>query len=768
VALSDAASSATIHYTTDKSTPTASSPTYSKPITVSASTTVKAIAVAAGFLTSPLSSGAYVIETQVAMPTFSPQPRGYWTAQSVTLQDATSGAAIYYTMDGTTPTVNSTKYLGKPIPVSRTTTIKAIAVANGDLSSVVSTGLFTIDDPALVEQRVMAQEGIGVELAMQTFLSQVSLAFNVLGPEIGMGRNTDGKECRPADFTFLFSLSDSQHLGGMREWSPTSPTSPGYATVYYDDGCTQPWMNAELDDWTAAGTLADLDAATSETAAMIGKNGSPLGTMNITEAAGLSFDLEKMEWSAMAYGLGTFAPKNSAPTAQLGLTCSTDLAAFLLEGEPASCNGAIAQDFPNLDLSLGFVVPLSFTPVVTPGVTWAGSQFVAVSSAGAILTSPTGSTWTPQASGTGKNLRAVVSSENLLVAVGAAGTILTSANGGTTWTPQSSGTNASLSSVVWSGAQFVAVGWAGTTLTAANGTTWTPRVSGTKELLLGLIWSGSQFVATGGAGVILTSPDGITWTPQSSGTTDSLQAVAWSGTQYLVLDQGGWILTSTDGKNWQTTAYEIPESLNGVVWSPRKKLFVVVGGDGTILTSPDATASTWATPSSGTAFDLKSVAWSGNKFVAIGSGDTVVTAPDGVTWTVQPSVPGTGQLVRFSSGASSAVSGAVGALQVYAPTIQTLTISGGEPYGGATFTGHYGDLAIFPPTPTGWAATDSAHDQQFQVTLGNNTTRILTGSVTSTTTGKTLATFSVDESGTGSITYSDGSKAAVTDWLPAD
>ena len=162
------------------------------------------------------------------------------------------------------------------------------------------------------------------------------------------------------------------------------------------------------------------------------------------------------------------------------------------------------------------------------------------------------------------------------------------------------------------------------------------------------------------------------------------------------------------------------------------------------------------------------MAWSGNKFVAIGSGDTVVTAPDGVTWTVQPSVPGTGQLVRFSSGASSAVSGAVGALQVYAPTIQTLTISGGEPYGGATFTGHYGDLAIFPPTPTGWAATDSAHDQQFQVTLGNNTTRILTGSVTSTTTGKTLATFSVDESGTGSITYSDGSKAAVTDWLPAD
>ena len=103
-----------------------------------------------------------------------------------------------------------------------------------------------------------------------------------------------------------------------------------------------------------------------------------------------------------------------------------------------------------------------------------------------------------------------------------------------------------------------------------------------------------------------------------------------------------------------------------------------------------------------------------------------------------------------------------------APTIQTLAISGGTPYGGATFTGHAGDLVIFPPTPTGWAATDTAHDQKFQITLGDNTKRILSGSIASISTGKTLATFSLDQSGTGTITYSDGSKAAVPNWLPAD
>ena len=44
--------------------------------------------------------GSYVIQTFVAAPTFTPAPQGYWATQSVTLQDATPGATIYYTLDG--------------------------------------------------------------------------------------------------------------------------------------------------------------------------------------------------------------------------------------------------------------------------------------------------------------------------------------------------------------------------------------------------------------------------------------------------------------------------------------------------------------------------------------------------------------------------------------------------------------------------------------------------------------------------------------------
>lgn len=62
----------------------------------------------------------------VAQPKFSPAPSAYTTAQSVTITDATSGATIYYTLDGgTTPT----KYTG-PITVSASTIITAYATSS--------------------------------------------------------------------------------------------------------------------------------------------------------------------------------------------------------------------------------------------------------------------------------------------------------------------------------------------------------------------------------------------------------------------------------------------------------------------------------------------------------------------------------------------------------------------------------------------------------------------------------------------------------------
>lgn len=81
--------------------------------------------------------------TTVAAPTITPSTTGtvddaLETAQTISMSTTTSGASIYYTTDGTTPSAtNGTKYTGAFI-LSQSATVKAIAILNGTSSSVTS------------------------------------------------------------------------------------------------------------------------------------------------------------------------------------------------------------------------------------------------------------------------------------------------------------------------------------------------------------------------------------------------------------------------------------------------------------------------------------------------------------------------------------------------------------------------------------------------------------------------------------------------------
>jgi N-acetylneuraminic acid mutarotase len=143
VTISDATPSATIYYTTDGSTPTTSSLVYSGPITISSAETIEAIAAANDYANSAAASAKYTIGTPTQTPAFSLPTGTYGNVQTVTIGDATTGATIYYTTDGTIPTTSSPVY-SSPIAVSSTETINAIATTAGYAASAVASATYTI------------------------------------------------------------------------------------------------------------------------------------------------------------------------------------------------------------------------------------------------------------------------------------------------------------------------------------------------------------------------------------------------------------------------------------------------------------------------------------------------------------------------------------------------------------------------------------------------------------------------------------------------
>jgi hypothetical protein len=122
-------------------------------------------------------------------------------------------------------------------------------------------------------------------------------------------------------------------------------------------------------------------------------------------------------------------------------------------------------------------------------------------------------------------------------------------------------------------------------------------------------------------------------------------------------------------------------------------------------------------------------------------------------------------IVNFASSRSTMESDTSGALSIGTMSNSLLRVTGGgTTFTSDTTTGTAGRFALFPPTPTGWTITDPATTTVFSITVLNNASRQLKGSVT-TTAGKRLATITVDRSGTGSISYAHGATDSITNWL---
>lgn len=145
VTITCATPGATIRYTTNGTDPTEASPVYSTPVSIplGSTMTIKAKAYLAGWTPSIIASATYVITGTVDSPMFSPAPGVYTTAQNISMNCATPGAQIRYTLDGTEPTATSTLY-NNPVTIAVTTTVKAKAFLVNWNPSPTATAVYTI------------------------------------------------------------------------------------------------------------------------------------------------------------------------------------------------------------------------------------------------------------------------------------------------------------------------------------------------------------------------------------------------------------------------------------------------------------------------------------------------------------------------------------------------------------------------------------------------------------------------------------------------
>ena len=255
------------------------------------------------------------------------------------------------------------------------------------------------------------------------------------------------------------------------------------------------------------------------------------------------------------------------------------------------------------DWSLAAVNPVEGSGTTMAGVTWDGAQFLAVGAGGTILSSPDGDIWDlvavpPLLSA---DLEGVTWTGKRYIAVGGSGTILLSVNG-IDWdllnvvndTLQGVVSNADLIDNV-----IVAVGTNGSILSSANdGNTWEDRSPESNNSLNDVTWDGSQFVVVGSNDTILTSPDGIDWTFEAPGSSNIafIGVTQWdSGLPPAPVTMGavgsaGNIWLSDDAVDWNRLPSGTTQQLEAMTYvneddGLEDPYFVIVGHDGTVLTN---------------------------------------------------------------------------------------------------------------------------------------------------------------------------------------
>ncbi|TYQ16687.1 UNVERIFIED_CONTAM: S-layer family protein [Acetivibrio alkalicellulosi] len=170
------------------------------------------------------------------------------------------------------------------------------------------------------------------------------------------------------------------------------------------------------------------------------------------------------------------------------------------------------------------------------------------------------------------------------------------------WIPRDSGTINNLRDIVYGDNLFVAVGNEGAILTSSDGVSWTQRESNTTNTLNRVIYSGTNYVIVGSSGTILTSQNGIEWIKRTSPISANLRTIAYGDGTYVISGASDPnpinILRSNNAISWELHSGYIAH-YGSMPWisigeaSYLNNKFVLSGNYGNVYFSNDSSASTW-------------------------------------------------------------------------------------------------------------------------------------------------------------------------------
>ena len=223
---------ATIYYTLDGVAPTTSSARYSGPITVSTSTTIKALASKQYYADSQIGSASYSINGATEPPTSSLTDGTYYGTQAIMLMTPTTGGSIYYTLDGSNPSTNS-NYFWSPIILTGPATIKAITAKDGFSDSTVSTFTYTVYGPLPAPTFSLAPGGYG---PAQT----VAISSSTAGSVVRYTTDGSNPTASSAIYTDPIAVTSSMTLKAIATKSPYPDSTIASATYTINGSAAAP------------------------------------------------------------------------------------------------------------------------------------------------------------------------------------------------------------------------------------------------------------------------------------------------------------------------------------------------------------------------------------------------------------------------------------------------------------------------------------------------------------------------------------------------